>query len=110
MNGPDRVEVRPSPTDPGFTRDRIIECASRPRPTCDGSGAGKCLRRSHLKVTVIYLLCRGGPRALWEAIAEVWENLLGDRRHVGARHVVGQRPELGLGERGVEAGEVLVLG
>src|SRR5262245_45713351 len=26
----------PSPTDLGFTRDRIIECASRPRPTCGG--------------------------------------------------------------------------
>ena len=44
------------------------------------------------------------------AIAEVRYDLLGDRRHVGARHVGGQRAELGLGQRRVEAGEVLILG
>ena len=50
------------------------------------------------------------PLALRQAVAEVRQDLLGDRRHVGARHVVRQGAELGLGQRGVEAGEVLVLG
>ena len=33
-----------------------------------------------------------------------------NRRHVRSRHVIGQRAELRLGERGVEAGQILIFG
>src|SRR5438874_1402095 len=56
------------------------------------------------------LLRRGPPLALRQPIAEVRQDLLGDRRHVGAGHGVIHGAELGLGQRRVEAGKVLILG
>jgi DNA-binding transcriptional LysR family regulator len=41
----------PSPTDLGFTRDRIIEFASRPRPTCGGSPGQEKASLSQRKIT-----------------------------------------------------------
>src|ERR1700722_10344410 len=53
---------------------------------------------------------RGLGRALRQAVAEVRQYLLGDRRHVGPRHLVRHGAELGFCQRSVEAGEVLVFG
>src|SRR5262245_30782020 len=79
--------------------------------TSSTSGATRTSRRCEaLSSLTPYSLRRHAAGVVRQAVAEARQDLLGDRRHVGARHVVGQRAELGLGQRGVEAGEVLILG
>ena len=40
----------------------------------------------------------------------MWQDFLCDRRHIGAGHVVRQRAELGLRQRGVEPRQILIFG
>src|SRR5262245_36821987 len=56
------------------------------------------------------LFCGSGRYfPLRQAVAEGGQDFLRDRLHVRAHHVVRHGAELGLGERGVEACEVLIL-
>src|SRR5262249_7114389 len=55
------------------------------------------------------LLGRSLLLALREPVAERGQNLLSDRLHVGAGHLVRQSTELGFGQRGVESRKVLVF-
>src|SRR4051812_23314817 len=99
-----RMNLSPSFRDGAKRRTRNPDVYSEPasgfrvRELCSRPGMTQKLFR------------RGLALALRQAAAEVRQNLLGDRVHVGPRHGVVHGAELGLRQRRVEAGEVLIFG